>query len=269
VATAVSLVFQQVSTLALIVVGSSILAALLGLAEDVWGLPIRARLVLQVLLGMLAGTLMAGTLGAPYWAVPTIGLCIAGYINVANFMDGIDGISAIHGLICGGYFALVGYRVGAIGILLVGILVAAGFAGFSPWNLGPRRAFLGDSGSYLLGATVSMLSIASVIAGAPLLLGIAPLLPYLADTAFTVIRRSLRTERLWEPHREHVYQRLLTLGLRHLTVAGWAGAVTLLCGIAALASNGQLAGWLACLLLVAAYLCSPLLGVFRRSRVLL
>ena len=86
----------------------------------------------------------------PLWAgivlVPYGLLFISSYINVANFMDGLNGISGFHGVIAGLTFAAVGWFTGLSWLLTAGIVLAAGFAGFLPWNLSRRGAFGRDVG---------------------------------------------------------------------------------------------------------------------------
>src|SRR5690606_35250106 len=77
--------------------------------------------------------------------------------------------------------------------------------------------FLGDTGSYFFGAVCASVVIASGTVFTPALV---PLIPYLYDVAFTLVRRLLTGRSLTTSHREHLYQRLQA-GLRapHLAVA--------------------------------------------------
>src|SRR5690606_29011020 len=91
----------------------------------------------------------------PLWAVIILViyavLFISSYINVANFMDGLNGISGFHGVIAGAAFGVVGWLTATPWLLIIGVVLAAGYLGFLPWNLTKPGAFLGDVGSYLLG----------------------------------------------------------------------------------------------------------------------
>jgi UDP-N-acetylmuramyl pentapeptide phosphotransferase/UDP-N-acetylglucosamine-1-phosphate transferase len=96
-------------------------------------------------------------------------------------------------------------------------LAAAGLA-FLRWNWHPARLFLGDVGSVTLGYLLGWLLLGLAIRGwwAPAL--ILPLY-YFADATFTLLRRVLRRERFWEPHRQHFYQRALAPDGDHAAVA--------------------------------------------------
>ncbi|HKN09066.1 MAG TPA: glycosyl transferase, partial [Pseudomonadota bacterium] len=48
-------------------------------------------------------------------------------------------------------------------------------------------------------------------------------LPFIADATLTLGHRLLRRTRIWEPHREHFYQRLVLIGRGHAqTLAAYA-----------------------------------------------
>jgi hypothetical protein len=77
----------------------------------------------------------------------------------------------------------------------------------------------------------------------PWLTGLTVLLPYLFDVILTLARRARRRERLWQAHREHLYQRLLRTGLSHAQVLKmnlWRFGV---CGALALAGHLWAGGW--------------------------
>lgn len=239
-------------------------AALLGLREDVHGVPVLTRLTIHLGLGVIAGLALVTVADLPAWSLALVALCFAGYVNAANFMDGIDGISIGHGLVCGAYFSLVGGRSGLDALVLGGTVLAAVYLGFAPWNLGRAHVFLGDCGSYLLGAGVVQLAAIAVAGGLPPLVAVAPMLPYLADTGLTLARRTVRGEPIWQPHRSHTYQQLVRQGLSHVTVAAAVTLAAALCGALAWWGNSGLAAWIGCVVVVAAYLASPTL--LRRAR---
>ena len=62
-------------------------------------------------------------------------VAIAVYINAANFMDGVDGMSGLHGFVVGLTYATIGAMVGAPWLVAGGAMLAAAFLGFLPWNV--------------------------------------------------------------------------------------------------------------------------------------
>ncbi len=176
----------------------------------------------------------------PLWLgivlVPYALLFISSYINVANFMDGLNGISGFHGVIAGLAFAAAGWFTGLSWLLTAGVVLAAGFLGFLPWNLSGRGAFLGDVGSYLLGGATAITSFAALLAGVPVLATIGPMIIYFGDVGVTLVKRMRRGFKWDEPHKEHVYQRLNQLGLSHLAASGVTALFTLAASILGLIS---------------------------------
>jgi UDP-N-acetylmuramyl pentapeptide phosphotransferase/UDP-N-acetylglucosamine-1-phosphate transferase len=169
------------------------------------------------------------------------------FLNLYNFMDGIDGITCIETLFLGlgmVLVALVADRA-SDGAPLLALAVAAGAAGFLRWNWPPARMFLGDIGSIPLGYVMGWLLLSMAAKGlwAPAL--ILPLY-YLADATITLARRLARGERVWQAHRQHFYQRALTPDGDHRAVLHFiiGGNIALL----ALAAFAVARPWLAMLL---------------------
>ena len=145
-----------------------------------------------------------------------------------------------------------------------GAAVAVGALAFLPWNAGRARVFLGDVGSYALGAALAFLAAYAVLHRVPVEAALGPLALYIADTAWTLQRRIRTGERWLEPHRTHVYQQWCDVGWSHQRVTVTAAAMTVLLsllgaasltGVPALRAAADLAG--ACVVL--AYLRSPAL----------
>ncbi|MHA7269634.1 MraY family glycosyltransferase [Arthrobacter sp. HLT1-20] len=254
-------------TLVLVVIAALMLAAAtIGWIEDIRGLSVKIRAGLQLLVGGAATAAVAiiDPGQQQLWLIPAGAIAVAAYINVANFMDGINGISGMHGLLVGGLYAYAGYATHHAWLVYVGIAIAMAFAGFLPWNLGRNNVFLGDVGSYLLGASIAVTAMCAFLAGVPVEYIFSPVLIYLTDTFVTFLRRLLAGERWYAAHREHVYQRLTIVGLSHTAATAVVSLATLLVsllGIAA-ASGGemvQLISTAAGFLIVLAYLRSPTL----------
>ncbi|MGE5515495.1 MAG: MraY family glycosyltransferase [Bacteroidota bacterium] len=161
------------------------------------------------------------------------------FINLYNFMDGIDGITGVETASLGIGIALVSALSGAVPGVVAPALACVGAAlGFLVWNWHPARIFLGDSGSVPLGFLMAGLLIQLATAGQ---LAAAVILPlyYLADATITLGRRAARGEKVWQAHRQHFYQVALNGGRRHDQVSGAIlGCNALLVGWAALAALG-------------------------------
>src|SRR2546430_8075231 len=76
----------------------------IGLAEDVRGVPIRTRFALQ----FAAGAVSAVALTGRPLAVVGLAIWLTGYANAFNFMDGVNGISAVHAVVAGLVYSVLG-----------------------------------------------------------------------------------------------------------------------------------------------------------------
>ena len=144
---------------------------LLGFAEDLRGLTMGRRLTLQAAGAVLVATvLVSGLAGPTARLVLLAALCavwITAFVNAFNFMDGVNGISGAHALIGGVVYALLGWWQHDGFMAPAGAAVAAGALAFLPWNAGQARVFLGDAGSYALGAALAVLAAYALVRGVP------------------------------------------------------------------------------------------------------
>jgi UDP-N-acetylmuramyl pentapeptide phosphotransferase/UDP-N-acetylglucosamine-1-phosphate transferase len=163
------------------------------------------------------------------------------FINLFNFMDGIDGIA-------GGSAAAMGFGLTLI-LLHYGpdpleafrsLMIAAVAAGFLVWNWHPAKIFLGDVGSVPLGYLLGFELIRLAMNGGQIFALIVALY-YLADATITLLRRARRGERVWQAHREHFYQRSTQLGRSHSRTAKTAILVQL--ALAILGWLSVIVGW--------------------------
>jgi UDP-N-acetylmuramyl pentapeptide phosphotransferase/UDP-N-acetylglucosamine-1-phosphate transferase len=138
------------------------------------------------------------------------------FLNLFNFMDGIDGIAGSEAVAIGAGLVLVLSFGGArdIGIAAPAAAIAAAALGFLVWNWAPARIFMGDVGSVPLGYVLGYLLCRLAIDG---WWKAALILPayFVADATLTLLRRLARGERVWQAHREHFYQRAVRRGLSH------------------------------------------------------
>ena len=148
-----------------------------------------------------------------------VGLVWLWFINLFNFMDGIDGISAVECLSVAGGMALCAAVAGlAPDLLFWSASLAAASLGFLIWNWSPARIFLGDVGSIPLGYLLGWLLILLAAQGQWVAAIILPLY-YLVDASWTLFRRVLRGEAVWDGHRQHFYQKAVRRGFSHAQVA--------------------------------------------------
>jgi UDP-GlcNAc:undecaprenyl-phosphate/decaprenyl-phosphate GlcNAc-1-phosphate transferase len=242
--------------------------AAIGFVDDLSGLPVSRRLLLQGLGSVAAAIALVSNLVLPPIALAAaaavIAIWIAGFVNAFNFMDGVNGISGVHAALGGAAYACLGVWRPDLFLVVGGGAIAAGALAFLPWNAVRARVFLGDVGSYGLGAALAVLAACAVIGGIPVEAAVAPLALYLADTAWTLQRRIRSGERFFEAHRTHTYQQLCDLGWSHQRVtASTAGCTLLLCLLGAASLTGdtglRAAADIAALGVLAVYLRSPVL----------
>mgnify|MGYP002875634032 CR=1 FL=1 len=204
-----------------------VLAAVAALAavswiDDLRGLPPLPRFLFQglvvlavVFLAPWDGLVFQGLLPVALDRLLAAGVLLY-FLNIFNFMDGIDGITGVETVCIGLGLALAG--VVSEGNTLLAVAATAAALGFLVWNWQPARIFMGDVGSVPLGFLLGWLLLSAAAAGA---WPVALLLPayYLADASLTLLRRAARGERVWRAHREHFYQRAVQGGLSHAAVS--------------------------------------------------
>lgn len=214
-------------------------------------------IMVVVLLGYLPGDALVFQGMLPLWVDRVVvALGWVWFVNLYNFMDGIDGITGVEtaglGLGIAGVALVAGAPLGAVPLALA---CAAAGLGFLVWNWHPARIFLGDVGSVPLGLLLGGLLVHLAVAGQ---LAAALILPayYLADATITLGRRALRGEKVWQAHRTHFYQRAVQGGKSHAQVSllVLAGNVALIgCALAA-AAVSPWGGMVAAVAVVAAML---------------
>lgn len=182
-------------------------------------------------------------------------LWITGMINATNFMDGTDGIAGLFGLcVTFGYLTVFTYHPAVAespdqfltaSILL--IILMGSLLGFLFFNWSPATIFMGDSGSTFLGAFFAILPFALAYDGVPLdralEAGFLFTWPFITDAGVTFARRVIRRERIFDAHRQHLYQVLAaTFNSRehgHRIVASIYGVLAMI-GIGLFWSSGPL-----------------------------
>lgn len=223
----------------LAVFGGFLLIHAVGLLDDFFNL----RAVLKFALELVAAALVV----VAGFAIPLGGLGLGGGValsafawlatlfwivgisNAMNLVDGVDGFA-------GGIACFAALAMGTIAVLkgnpataLVAAALLGSVIGFLVFNFPPARIFMGDSGSLLLGFTLSVIPLLGAT-GAPMKgafsaasIGVffAPLtiltIPIL-DTAAAIVRRVRRRLPIHSPDKEHIHHVLLALGMKERTI---------------------------------------------------
>ena len=164
------------------------------------------------------------------------GLAWLWFINLFNFMDGIDGLAGSEALaVAIGYLALVVWAGLDATHWRLALVIAASVAGYLHWNWHPAKVFMGDAGSIPLGFVLGWLLLDLALHGHWAAALILPMY-FVADATLTLLLRAWRGEKPWEPHRQHFYQRAVLGGATPPAVVYRVGAVNTLLVTLALAS---------------------------------
>ena len=143
-------------------------------------------------------------------------LFLVWWINLYNFMDGMDGLAGGMAVFGFGTLALLGYHAGDPSYAEVNLTVASAALGFTLTNFPPARIFMGDLGSTTLGFAAGLMILIGADRGDfPVWAGLVAFSPFWVDATVTLIRRLVRGDHLATAHREHYYQRCVRSGFSH------------------------------------------------------
>ncbi|MBN8530252.1 MAG: hypothetical protein J0L97_00100 [Alphaproteobacteria bacterium] len=239
---------------ALISTATAIALAVIFFFEDMRGLPILERVIVQAAAICIGISFLPGPVFGGFFQgwVDTLlaALLWLWFLNAVNFMDGIDGITGVETTSIAFGIIGLGFLHVAMpeGLTALAAALAGASVGFLFWNWHKAKIFLGDSGSiplgYLLG--YALLSLASSGAWAAALI-----LPayYFADAGFTLSCRMLRGEKPWKAHSEHAYQCAVRSGKSHALVSTEiAVANALLVALATAVTIQKIPGWVGVLI---------------------
>ena len=206
------------------VLGGCAVLFLVGLVDDLYALPAWAKLTAQV--GAAAIALWSGLtvelVGSDWIAVPLGVIWLVGMTNAFNLLDNMDGLAATLAAIAAGYFALDAVTVHPNDtVLVLALSLALACVGFLRFNLrvrGSAEAFMGDSGSQVLGFAVACFGLLTSykVAGstaATLLLPVLILAVPILDTTLVTVVRLLEGRPVHQGGRDHASHRLVYHGL--------------------------------------------------------
>lgn len=208
--------------------GGGVLVAVIGYLDDLRDIPVSVRLPGHFLAAIWATVWLGG--------VPTLDLGFAalnlgwfGYIisvlglvwllNLYNFMDGIDGLSASEAVFVAGFGGILLLADGVDAVGWSALALAAAAAGFLFWNWPKAKIFMGDVGSGFLGYVFGIFVITCADQpGVSMWVWLLLLSVFIVDATITLLRRLTRGEKVYEAHRSHAYQHAATLLNSHLRV---------------------------------------------------
>jgi UDP-GlcNAc:undecaprenyl-phosphate GlcNAc-1-phosphate transferase len=222
------------------VIEASVAIAVVAFLDDLFDWPFTVKLGAQVLAAMVAVSsgLYVTDFRIPYVAPLTLAwvgiaaslIWILFTTNAMNFIDGLNGLASGVTLITGLFIVFIAEQHGGWFAYAAAGLLAAGSAGFLPFNFPRARIFMGDVGSQFCGFMLAVLAIvASRFDGVELSFLLMPMLlsGVLFDVAFTLVRRALQGEALTQPHRGHLYQIAQRSGVPavSVTLVHWGFAI--------------------------------------------
>ncbi len=200
-------------------IAASVFIAAISYADDVrsWSFTIKLGAQLAACLVAIASgmrlqvlhTPWLGTIDTGWLGVPLTAAWILFATNAVNFIDGLNGLaSGSVGIAC---LVLAGIAASQDDLFttVAALVLAAGIAGFLPYNFPRARIFMGDVGSQFCGFVLAVLGILASRFGAQtlsVLLIPMMLAGILFDVLFTLARRAIAGQRVTQAHRGHLYQ---------------------------------------------------------------
>ncbi len=227
----------------------ALLVALISFLDDIYKVAFWWRLLVHSISAILLladqgtwhGITMLGGLQLGNWGYIFTFIWVVWMVNSYNFMDGIDGLAGLQAVIAGFGWMTLGIILDMPALYLFSGMIAVSSLGFLLHNWKPSSIFMGDVGSAFLGFTFAAMPLLArnMADYAWDLLPIAAVLFvwfFLFDSIITLIRRAVRGDRIWEAHKEHFFQRLVSFGLTHLQVTVVYGILASLLTISVLVS---------------------------------
>ena len=249
------LLWQQLYIAAAVVFSLS----LVGVIDDVKQLSARFRFLVQIAVVSVALWWLGFSLSG--WSV-FFAVAFLWWLNLFNFMDGANGLVALHAMVTLSVMAWLSVLPGSFYLLVILIFVALLI--YLYFNVLLKRLFMGDSGSLPLAFMIGLVALMGWQSGDLSLFQIAVIHAVLiTDATLTLAIRYYRKERLSEAHRSHLYQRLIADNRPHTLVSSLYAVITLgCCGVAFTMQKYSLNGQF--LWFIAVY--TLLIGVFFHCR---
>ena len=156
-----------------LVVGGVIIAVV-GIFDDLNHIPARWRFLAHLGAALLSLYLLPELPVIPLFGLNVdlglfgyllFAIALVWYVNLFNFMDGIDGIAGTEAItvLSGGMLIL--FLQGDSTWLMISAYLVASIAGFLVWNWPPAKVFMGDACSGFLGFTLGLIAVVTSLSG--------------------------------------------------------------------------------------------------------
>lgn len=202
---------------------------LVGMIDDLIGLPVLSRLLVQIAVAAFLVYLPLTQSLVPSWLLLPLILAAVWFINLYNFMDGIDGIASLQAISVALVIAGLCYWQNDMQLAQLCLLLAAVVAGFLFWNFPHSRIFMGDAGSGALGSIFVLLMVLVAASSEALWWAcIIMMSVFILDASWTLTVRLLTGQKIWTAHKLHAYQILSRRWDSHSKVSALVSGYNLL-----------------------------------------
>ncbi len=236
----------------------------IGFADDLGDLGPRAKFIGQIIgaggFVLISGVYLHGVgdiFGLGNISLGMVGklftvFCIVGGINALNLSDGLDGLAGGISAIAGIFIAYFAWLTHSWAVLFLAVSLCGATIGFLRYNSYPARLFMGDSGSLILGYTLSvmMVRLGEHPREVPLVSLVMIVALPLLDTLLVMTRRIRHGQSPFSSDRTHLHHRLMALKLSHPAVVTAIYVLSLAFGYVAVVSY-HVAEWKQLILMLA------------------
>ncbi|WP_348823522.1 MraY family glycosyltransferase [Flavobacterium aestuarii] len=170
-----------------------------------------------------------GFLSQAVWVLPIIFVLTIGWVNIFNFMDGINGITVLYAFITILSLSFVEINKESLPLLITMGLSCGAFGFFNVRK--KAKTFAGDVGSISMALFLGYFMLKTIFEtnqiGYLLFFSV-----YGLDGIITIFTRIKKKENIFQPHRSHLYQYLANeLGYSHISVSILYSGIQLLINI--------------------------------------
>jgi UDP-N-acetylmuramyl pentapeptide phosphotransferase/UDP-N-acetylglucosamine-1-phosphate transferase len=199
-------------------------------------------------------------------------------INALNLIDGIDGLAASIGIIASLFFGVWFYLSGDYGYTIMAAALLGALIVFLGYNVtdGPKKIFMGDTGSLVIGFTLAVFAIRfneleasgrsfMALQSTPSV-SIAVLIVPLYDTLRVIILRMRSHQSFFIADNRHIHHMMLRAGFTHRKATLYISVVNVLMIALALLLDGIGILWLGLVLLTVCGILTYILNMAVRRR---